>query len=51
MSFIDGIKERAKQNIKTIVLPESEDPRTLEAASKVLKEGLAKVVMALLPNK
>ncbi len=45
MSFIDGIKERAKQNIKTIVLPESEDPRTLEAASKVLKEGLAKVVL------
>jgi len=45
MSFIDGIKERAKQNIKTIVLPESEDPRTLEAAQKVIAQGLAKVIL------
>ena len=45
MSFIDGIKERAKQNIKTIVLPETEDARTLEAASKVLAQGLAKIIL------
>ena len=38
MSFIDGIKERAKQDIKTIVLPESEDERTLRAAAKILEE-------------
>ena len=31
MSFIDEIKERAKQQIKTIVLPEAEDIRILKA--------------------
>lgn len=45
MSFIDGIKERAKTNIKTIVLPESEDARTLEAASKVMEQKIAKVIL------
>ncbi len=45
MGFIDVIKERAKQNIKTIVLPETEDRRTLEAASRILAEGVAEIVL------
>ncbi len=45
MGFIDGIKERAKQNIKTIVLPETEDRRTLEAAARILSEGVANIVL------
>ncbi len=45
MGFIDVIKKRAGENKKTIVLPESYDPRTVEAASKILKEGFANVVM------
>ena len=45
MSFIDTIKARAKQDIKTIVLPESNDRRTLIAASKILQEGLANIIM------
>ena len=45
MSYIDSIKERAKQNIKTICLPETEDRRTILAAAKVLEEGLANVVL------
>ena len=45
MSFIDDIKVRARQNIKTIVLPEAEDRRVLEAAATTLKEGNAKVVL------
>ena len=45
MSFIDEIKARAKKEIKTIILPEAEDKRVLEAASKVTKEGFAKVVL------
>lgn len=45
MGFIDAIKERAKQNKKTIVLPESNDRRTLEAASKILAEGIADLVL------
>ena len=39
MGFIDEIKAKAKSNIKTIVLPETEDARTYEAAEKILKEG------------
>ncbi len=45
MSYIDSIKERAKSNLKTICLPETEDKRTILAAAQVLKEGLAKVVL------
>lgn len=45
MSFIENIKQRAKQDIKTIILPEAEDKRVLEAASKVIKEGFAKVIL------
>lgn len=45
MSFIDGIKERAKMNKKTIVLPESMDRRTMEAADKILREGIANLII------
>ncbi len=45
MSFIEQIKERAKTEIKTIVLPEATDPRILEAAQIVKNEGYAKVVL------
>ena len=45
MSFIDEIKQRAKQSIKTIVLPEAEDIRILEATKKIKNEGFANVVL------
>ncbi len=45
MSFINSIKERAKKDLKTIVLPESMDDRVIEAAEKVVKEGIAKIVI------
>ena len=45
MNFIDSIKERAKNNIKTIVLPESMDERVLKAAVRATDEGLARVVV------
>ena len=45
MGFVDLLKERAKKSIKTIVLPETEDMRTLEATDKILKEGVAKIVL------
>jgi phosphate acetyltransferase len=45
MGFIDGIKERAKQNMKTIVLPETEDRRVLEAAHTILAEGVANIIL------
>ena len=45
MSFIEEIKNRAKKDIKTIILPEAEDVRVLEAASKVKMQGFAKVIL------
>ena len=45
MGFIDVIKEKARADKKTIVLPESEDRRVLEATETILKEGLANVVL------
>ena len=45
MSFIDGIKNKAKQDLQTIVLPEAMDIRTLTAAEQVMKEGIAKVIL------
>ena len=44
-AFLDRIKERAKQEKKTIVLPESMDRRTFEAAAVVLKEGIADLII------
>ena len=45
MSFIESIKEKARQDRKTIILPESEDERTIRAAAAVLKEGTADLVL------
>jgi len=50
MGFIDSIKERAKQNRKTIVLPESMDRRTWEAVEIILKEGIANVIVLGTPE-
>lgn len=45
MSFIDKIKQRAKKELKTIVLPEATDIRILKAAEIVKNEGYAKVIL------
>lgn len=45
MSFIEEIKQRAKKEIKTIVLPEAEDIRILKATEQVLKEQYANIVL------
>lgn len=45
MPYIDIIKEKAKADRKTIVLPETNDRRTLIAASHILEEGLADLVL------
>ena len=44
MSFIENIKTRAKENLQTIVLPESMDIRVLKAGEKVLEEGIANII-------
>lgn len=45
MNFIDKIKNQAKKNIKTIVLPESEDIRVLKGSQIVIEEGFAKIIL------
>jgi phosphate acetyltransferase len=45
MGFIDVIKERARADKKVIVLPESEDRRTYEAAAQIMKEEIADIVI------
>ncbi len=45
MAFIDVIKEKAKADLKTIVLPEGMDRRTWEGASEAVKQGLSKVIV------
>lgn len=45
MSFIDEIKAKAKADKKRIVLPETMDKRTYEAAEKILKEGIADLIL------
>ena len=44
---MEQIKARAKQNPKTLVLPEALDNRTLKAAETIIKEGFAKEVILL----
>ena len=48
--FLERIKERAKQDKKTVVLPESMDRRTIEAAAKVLAEDIANIVIIGTPE-
>ena len=43
--FLDRMKATAKADKKTIVLPEGEDPRTIEAAKKIIAEDLADLII------
>lgn len=45
MSMIEMIKAKAKANVKRIVLPEGDEPRTVSAAVKIKEEGLAVPVL------
>lgn len=45
MEFIDQLKKKAKANLKTIVLPEGYEERTLKAADIILGEGFAKIIL------
>lgn len=45
MSFVDELLNKAKSANKTIVLCEGEDKRVVEAAAKIVKEGIAKIIL------
>lgn len=50
MAFIDVIKEKAKADVKTIVLPEGMDRRTWEGAVEAHKQGLANIIVLASPE-
>jgi len=45
MTFIDTMKEKARKDIKNIVLPEADDVRVLKATEMVLNEGFANIIL------
>ena len=49
--WIERIKNTAKSDKKTIVLPEGYDPRVIEAAKKVIDERIAEIVILGDPDK
>ena len=47
MDFVAEMKKKAKVLQKTLVLPEGTEERTVQAAVKIMAEGLAKEVILL----
>ena len=45
MSVMERIRAKAKQAPRRIVLPEGDEPRTIEAAAEALREGLARPIL------
>lgn len=45
MNFVEKTIQRAKQDIKTIVLPEATDIRTIKAASIILEKNMANIIL------
>ncbi len=45
MDILEKMRQRAKANLQRIVLPEGDEPRTLEAANQLLKEKIAKIIL------
>ena len=41
MSMIEQVREKARKNRKRIVLPEGDEPRTVQAAAVISQEGIA----------
>jgi len=45
MTLLENLKAKAKANPRRIVLPEGEEPRTIQAAVEIMKEKLALVTL------
>lgn len=45
MQLVEQIKQKARMNLQTVVLPESYDERMFFAAQQIVEQGLAKVVL------
>ena len=45
MTVLDRIREKASRNLKTVVLPESDDPRTFGALDYILDKNISKIIL------
>jgi phosphate acetyltransferase len=45
MNLIDQIKDNARKNKQRIVLPESHEERTLQAADRILRDGITEIIL------
>ena len=45
MTMIEKVWAKARRNLRAIVLPEGDEPRTVQAAAKVRMEGLAAPIL------
>ncbi len=45
MGLIERIREKARADVKSIVLPEGDEPRTVAAAAALAREGLARPIL------
>ncbi len=45
MDLLEELKERAKENLKRIVLPEGEEERTIRATAEILKKGITEIIL------
>jgi len=45
MQLIESIRQKARKENKTIVLPEGTEERTMRAADIILREGLARIIL------
>lgn len=45
MSLMDSIKAKAQANLKTVVMPEGDEARTMQAAKIIAEQKIAKLIM------
>jgi phosphate acetyltransferase len=45
VTLLEKIREKAAKRVKTIVLPETDDPRTIEAAGRILDRSIARLIL------
>ncbi len=50
MNLLEEVRKRAQKLNKTIILPESTEARTINAADQVLKEGIANIILLAHPE-
>ena len=51
MSLMERVRAKARADVKTIVLPEGDEPRTVQAAAILRAEGLARPILLGAPDR